>query len=201
MSKLQASISSSPLIAILRGLSPKNAEGIGKALYQSGFRMIEVPLNREYALESIEILAHHLPEDCIVGAGTVLTTDDVDAVKAVGGQLIVSPNANPNVISRTRELSMISLPGIATPTEAFNAIDAGAHGLKVFPASSYGFDHLKALTTVLPENTPLIAVGGVTLNNYPQWLSAGAQAVGIGSDLFKADDSLSDIKQRLSAHF
>lgn len=201
MSKLQASISSSPLIAILRGLSPKNAEGIGKALYQAGFRVIEVPLNREFALESIEILEHHLPEDCIVGAGTVLTTDDVDAVKAVGGQLIVSPNADPNVISRTRELSMISLPGIATPTEAFNAIEAGAHGLKVFPASSYGFDHLKALATVLPHNIPLIAVGGVTLNNYPQWLSAGAQAVGIGGDLFKADDSLSDIKQRLSAHF
>lgn len=201
MSSLADNFSSFPLIAILRGLTPTHAVDVGKALYNVGFRMVEVPLNRDHALESIELLASHLPNDCIVGAGTVLTTEDVKAVKSAGGQLVVSPNVNADVITLTRNCSMISLPGIATPTEAFSAIEAGAHGLKVFPASSYGFDHLKALTTVLPQNTPLIAVGGVTLDNYPQWLSAGAKAVGIGSDIFKTGDSLSDIEQRLNLHF
>ncbi|WP_220347550.1 2-dehydro-3-deoxy-6-phosphogalactonate aldolase [Thalassotalea euphylliae] len=185
------------IIAILRGLPPEDAANVGKALYQSGTRVMEVPLNRPQALSCITILRENLPSDCIVGAGTVINITQVEQVKNAGGQLIVSPNCDSDLIDYTLELGLISLPGIATASEAFQAYHAGATTLKVFPAASYGTDHIKALTSVLPPECALIAVGGVSIENRHQWLSAGARAVGIGSHLYQQGDNLSQIQQKI----
>ena len=185
------------IIAILRGLSPQEAASVGNVLYQHGIRAMEVPLNRPQALECITILRENLPSDCLVGAGTVINITQVEQVKNAGGQLIVSPNCDSDLIDYTLELGLISVPGIATASEAFQAYHAGATTLKVFPAASYGPDHLSALASVLPPECALIAVGGVSIENRQQWLSAGASAVGIGSQLYQQGDNLSQIQQKL----
>jgi 2-dehydro-3-deoxyphosphogalactonate aldolase len=151
-----------PLVAILRGLNPLQATGIGQALVHSGFRLLEVPLNRPGALQCIEALRADLPAEALVGGGTVLTVSDVNAVHAAGGQMVVSPNTDVRVISRAAELGMLCAPGVATPTEAFTALQAGAHALKVFPSDMVGHGGLKALRSVLPAQTELWPVGGIS---------------------------------------
>jgi 2-dehydro-3-deoxyphosphogalactonate aldolase len=173
-----------PLVAILRGLAPADAAAAGAALFGAGFRLLEVPLNRPGALESIAILAAMAPAGAIVGGGTMLTVADVDAVHAAGGRLMVAPNANPAVIARGAALGMLCAPGIATPTEGFAALAAGAVALKIFPAEMVGASGLKAMKTVFPAGTPLWPVGGITPASIGTWLAAGATGFGIGGQLY-----------------
>lgn len=175
-----------PLVAILRGLKPSEALGIGAALVDAGFGIIEVPLNSPDPLESIELLSKEFGDTCIIGAGTVLTTKQVDGVIDAGGRLIVSPDMKPPVIQRTREHNGLSFPGVFSPTEAFAAIDAGCHALKFFPASLHGPDGVKAIKAVLPPHINVLAVGGVTVPTIGDWLAAGTDGFGIGSNVYKA---------------
>ncbi len=174
-----------PLVAILRGLEPKNAPGIAEALIQAGFGIIEVPLNSPEPLKSISAIARDFGDRAIVGAGTVLSADGVDQVLDAGGRLIVSPNMNTAVIQRTVERGGLSFPGVFTPTEAFCAIDAGCHALKFFPASLHGPDGVKAIKAVLPDTMKVLAVGGVSVPTIGTWLNAGTDGFGIGSNVFK----------------
>jgi 2-dehydro-3-deoxyphosphogalactonate aldolase len=188
-----------PLVAILRGLAPSEARAVGATLFAAGFRLLEVPLNRPGALEAIRALAADAPEDAIVGGGTMLTVADVDAVADAGGRLFVSPNCNPKVIAHAAARGMLCAPGVATPTEAFAALDAGAHALKLFPAESVGYAGLKAINTVLPAGTPLWPVGGVTPEQLKAWIAAGATGAGIGSQLYSPGVGLSALGQRAEA--
>jgi len=188
-----------PLVAILRGLDPNDAALVGRVLFDAGWRLLEVPLNRPGALDAIRILADMAPADAIVGGGTMLTVADVDAVAHAGGRLFVSPNCNPAVIARARAAGMLCAPGIATPTEAFAALDAGAHALKLFPAESIGPAGLKAMKSVLPAATPLWPVGGVTPEQIPAWKAAGATGAGIGSQLFAPGVTPDDLAARATA--
>lgn len=174
-----------PLAAILRGLTPDEASMAGEVLFGAGFRVLEVPLNRPRALECIAILAGIKPADAIVGGGTMLTVADVDAVHGAGGRLMVAPNCNPAVIARAAGLNMLTAPGVATPTEAYQALAAGAGILKIFPAEMVGTGGLKAMKAVLPPDTPLWPVGGITPANMAGWLLAGATGFGIGSQLYQ----------------
>ena len=182
-----------PLVAILRGLDPANALAVGEALLESGFRTLEVPLNRPGALQCIEILARMLPADALVGGGTMLTLADVEAVHAHGGRLMVSPNCDARVIARGVELGMLCAPGVATPTEAFAALQAGAHALKLFPAEMVGHGGLKALKSVLPAGTDLWPVGGITPESMAPWAAAGATGFGIGSQLYAPGTPASEV--------
>ncbi|MFC7292614.1 2-dehydro-3-deoxy-6-phosphogalactonate aldolase [Hirschia litorea] len=178
-----------PLIAILRGIKPEEAEAIGKVLYARGLRCIEVPLNSPKPFDSIKILADTLPDDCLVGAGTVVFPEDVQKVYDAGGRIIVTPNTNADVIKAALALNMDVTPGIATITDAFTAVHAGATHLKIFPASTYGVGHVKAISAVLPPETKLLAVGGVGASNMAEWTQAGCVGFGIASELYKAGDS------------
>jgi 2-dehydro-3-deoxyphosphogalactonate aldolase len=174
-----------PLVAILRGLEPQRAGAVGRVLFDAGFRILEVPLNRPGALECIASLSAMAPGDALIGGGTMLTRAHVDAVQAAGGRLMVSPNCNPGVIAHAVAAGMLTAPGIATATEAFAALEAGAHALKLFPAETLGVNGMKALISVLPPGTPLWPVGGVTPQSIGPWVRAGATGFGIGSQLFQ----------------
>ncbi|MDM5176909.1 2-dehydro-3-deoxy-6-phosphogalactonate aldolase [Massilia sp. DJPM01] len=173
-----------PLVAILRGLQAPDAKAAGAALFGAGFRLLEVPLNRPGALESIALLARMAPAGAIVGGGTMLGVADVDAVHAAGGRMLVAPNCNTQVIARAAALGMLCAPGVATPSEAFDALGAGAHALKIFPAEMVGYAGLKAFKTVLPPGTPLWPVGGVSPDTMAAWVAAGATGFGIGGALY-----------------
>lgn len=183
-----------PLIPILRGLSPAEAESVGAVLSAAGFTMLEVPLNRPGALACISILRRSLPH-AIVGAGTVLSVDDVKAVAQAGGQLVVSPDCNPDVIKATVAAGLWSLPGVATPSEAFAALRAGAHGLKAFPAESIPPAAIKAWRAVLPADVALIPVGGIAPSSLMAYLQAGANGFGIGGSLYAPGRSLQEIEK------
>ena len=157
---------------------------MGQALYGAGFRVLEVPLNRPGALECIRTLVQTLPTDAVVGAGTVLTLQDVDALDAAGGQLMVCPHTDATLLARARSRGLYCAPGVATPTEAFSALNAGAHALKIFPADMLGLGGLKALHSVLPATVPLWPVGGITPDSMAAWRKAGATGFGIGSQLY-----------------
>lgn len=174
-----------PLVAILRGVRPPEVEAIGDALVEAGFTIIEVPLNSPDPLRSIERLAKRLGDRALIGAGTVLTPAQVDSVRDAGGQMIVSPNSNPEVIARTVRAGLLSLPGFMTPDEAFTALEAGAHALKLFPADVVGLRMLKAVQAVLPTGVPVLAVGGIEPSTVPAWLAAGADGLGLGSALYQ----------------
>lgn len=189
-----------PLVAILRGLAPADAQAAGAALFGAGMRLLEVPLNRPGALESIAILARMAPKDAIVGGGTMLSVADVEAVHAAGGRLLVAPNCNSAVIARGAALGMLCAPGVATPTEAFAALAAGAHALKIFPAEMVGTAGLKALITVLPPGTPVWPVGGVAPDTMAAWVAAGATGFGIGSQLYFPGIDAGQLSAR-AAHF
>ena len=184
------------LVAILRGVVPERILKIGDVLYAAGFRMIEVPLNSPDPFASIAALASCNRPDWIIGAGTVLTVADVRRTQAAGGRLIVAPNADPEVIRSAVQLGMQVMPGFATATEAFQAIQAGAQDLKLFPACSYGPRHLQALRAVLPTSVRVFPVGGIGVADIPAWLSAGAAGFGLGSELFRPEYELEDIAQR-----
>ena len=162
------------LIAILRGVVPERVLGVAEVLYAAGFRAIEVPLNSPEPFASIAALAGGVQRDCLVGAGTVLDADDVRRTHAAGGRLVVAPNFDAAVIAEAIRMAMQVLPGIATATEAFAALRAGATQLKLFPAASYGPRHLQALRTVLPKGINILPVGGVAADQIPDWLAAGA---------------------------
>jgi 2-dehydro-3-deoxyphosphogalactonate aldolase len=174
-----------PLAAILRGLTPDEAPEVGHVLFEAGFRILEVPLNRPGALAAIEALRRIAPDDAIVGGGTMLSREHVDRVLAAGGRLMVSPNCEPDVISYAVEKKMLCLPGVATPTEAYRALEAGAHGLKLFPAEMIGPPVVKALRSILPSQTRLLPVGGITPENMEVFVKAGANGFGIGGALYQ----------------
>jgi 2-dehydro-3-deoxyphosphogalactonate aldolase len=183
------------LVAILRGLTPERAPEVGAAVVAAGFRTIEVPLNSPRPFDSIALLAR-AHGDCLVGAGTVLSSADVDRVHAAGGRLIVAPNCDAAVIRRALEKGMRVLPGIATATEAFAALAAGATELKLFPASTYGAGHLRALKSVLPTNVKVYPVGGIGSQDIAEWLASGADGFGFGGELFKPADTLAELAKR-----
>lgn len=174
-----------PLVAILRGITPPETEAVGDSLSAAGFRMIEVPLNSPDALTSIAMLARRLGDTCLIGAGTVLTPTAVENVARAGGRLIVTPNSDAAVIGRAIALGMAVMPGFATATEAFQAIDAGARHLKLFPAATYGPGHIKAVKAVMPADIRLYAVGGIAAAEMAAWRAAGAQGFGIGGELYR----------------
>lgn len=199
LAKLNAALAVCPLVAILRGVCPDEVEAVGDAIVAAGFSMIEVPLNSPQPLDSIVRLARRYGPEVCVGAGTVLSVADVAAVHDAGGTLMVSPNVNPAVIRAATARGMIALPGFYTPTEAFAAIEAGATGLKLFPAEGASPAYLKAMRAVLPADLPLLAVGGVTPANLAEWMAAGAQGAGLGSALYKAGLSARDVAIRAQA--
>lgn len=187
---------SRPLIAILRGITPSEAVDAASALIEAGIDQIEVPLNSPDPFDSIGAMVAAHGSDALIGAGTVLNVEQVDQVKEVGGELVVSPNCAPDVIRRTRELGMQSWPGVFTPTDCFAALDAGANGLKIFPASLVGADGLKAIRAVLPAETKVFAVGGAGPENFGAWLAAGADGFGLGSALYKPGRTIAELSSR-----
>lgn len=182
-----------PLVAILRGLEPQRAVAVGEVLVEAGFDMIEVPLNSPEPLVSIAALVEALGHRALIGAGTVLAEAKVDALAAIGAKLVVSPNCNPAVIRRTSAHGMVSLPGVLTPTEMFAALEAGASGLKLFPAEMAGPAVIKAVRAVLPPAVPILAVGGISAANMGDYLAAGAAGFGIGGALFTPGKPLAAI--------
>ncbi|MGZ3306760.1 MAG: 2-dehydro-3-deoxy-6-phosphogalactonate aldolase [Asticcacaulis sp.] len=182
-------IAALPLVAILRGLTPPEALAVGKKLIEAGFRILEVPLNSPDPFDSIRIMADAFKGRAIVGAGTVLTVPDVERLAEVGGQVCISPNANADVIRAAKRLGLISFPAFFTATEAFNAIEAGADALKLFPAELAGPKGLKALKAILPKAMPVFPVGGVDPGNMKDYLDVGAAGFGIGTAVFKPGDT------------
>ena len=180
------------LVAILRGIKPEDTENICDALYDGGVRLLEITLNTANAFDCIDRALKHTAGRMMIGAGTVLTPDEVTQVAQHGGKFIISPNTDPSVIRRTKELGLVSMPGFFTPTEAFMAIQAGADYLKCFPAGRMGPGYIKDLKAVVPK--PIFAVGGVDKNNLPQYIPLCAGA-GIGSAFFKPGKPLDQIRQ------
>ncbi|MGC8730919.1 MAG: 2-dehydro-3-deoxy-6-phosphogalactonate aldolase [Halothiobacillaceae bacterium] len=185
-----------PLVAILRGLQPAQAQPVAGALFEAGFRCLEVPLNRPHALACIEIIAAMAPPDALVGGGTMLSVGDVDAVFDAGGRLMVCPHCDPALIAHAAYCGMFCAPGVATPSEAFAALRAGAHALKLFPAEQIGARGLKAMGTVLPAGTALWAVGGIDAPDMAEWVRAGATGFGIGSLLFQPSLDVAELGRR-----
>lgn len=173
-----------PIVAIIRGVKPEEAEAIGEALVEGGIRIIEVPLNSPEPLKSIEKLARRFDGQALIGAGTVLTPAQVGDVRQAGGRLIVSPNSDSAVIGAAVSARLVSVPGFFTPTEAFSALGAGAHALKLFPAEAAGPAVVKAQRAVLPRSVPLLVVGGVTPDLVAPYLAAGADGFGLGSSVY-----------------
>ena len=190
---------SRPLIAILRGLTPQDAHAIGHALTQAGITRLEVPLNSPDPLDSIAILAREFGDVAHVGAGTVLTPDQVRAVRDAGGRMVLSPNCDADVIRATVAAGMASFPGVMTPTEAFVALAAGATGLKLFPGELIGPKGLRAMRAVLPAGTDCWAVGGVSVDTMTEWRRAGAAGFGIGSSLYTPGDSADTVAAKAAA--
>lgn len=184
------------IIAILRGITPDEAEPITEALISAGITSIEVPLNSPDPFTSIKSMVDSFGQDALIGAGTVLTPDDVLRLQQIGAGMVVSPDCNPRVIVATKQAGMKSFPGVMTPTECFTALRNGADGLKLFPGSLIGPDGLKAIKAVLPEGTQTFAVGGANASNFSDWFAAGVDGFGIGSALYKPGASVDEITSR-----
>ncbi|WP_136619572.1 MULTISPECIES: 2-dehydro-3-deoxy-6-phosphogalactonate aldolase [Mesorhizobium] len=187
------------LVAILRGLKPTEAIAIGQALFDAGIEAIEVPLNSPEPFSSIARIVEVLPKTALVGAGTVLTPADVDGLHKAGGRLLVSPNIDAEVMARAMHHGMVTMPGVFTPTEAFLAIKLGASALKFFPASVLGAGGISAMRAVLPAQTVVGAVGGVSEKDFAGYKAAGVTAFGLGSSLFKPGMSVDDVAARAHA--
>jgi 2-dehydro-3-deoxyphosphogalactonate aldolase len=186
MSDLHRSLAKLPLIAILRGLRPDESLGIGGVLVEAGFAALEVPLNSPEPFESIRVLAEVLGTRALIGAGTVLRPEDVERVAGAGGRLVVMPHGDPSVIRKAKRSGLLCVPGVATPSEAFAALDAGADALKLFPAEMLPPPVVKAWRAVLPKDLWLIPVGGITPEAMASYLAAGADGFGLGSALYRA---------------
>ena len=189
-----------PLVAIIRGVTPADAEAIGDALYEGGIRIIEVPLNSPDPLASIERLAARFGERVLVGAGTVLKAEDVARIGQVGGRIIVSPDTNAEVIAAAASAGLVSSPGFFTPSEAFTAIRAGATALKLFPAEGASPAVLKAQLAVIPRDVPILAVGGIKPDNMRPWLDAGATGFGLGGGLYVPRQSPEETLRKARAY-
>jgi 2-dehydro-3-deoxyphosphogalactonate aldolase len=188
-----------PLIAILRGITPADAEGAVDTLDAAGWRVVEVPLNSPGALETLRRMVKRAGDRLLIGAGTVLTVDQVGAIAAAGAKLMVAPNCNPDVIRAASAKGMITAPGVATPTEAFAALDAGADALKMFPGELLPPPAVKAWRAVLPPDTLLLPVGGVAPDNIAAYLKAGANGFGIGTSVYKPDMTIAEMAARAKA--
>lgn len=188
-----------PLIAILRGVTPEEALAHVGAVINAGFDAVEIPLNSPRWQQSIPAIVEAFGEQALIGAGTVLQPEQVDELAKMGCRLIVTPNIQADVIRRAVGYGMTVCPGCATATEAFTALDAGAQALKVFPSSAFGPDYIKALKAVLPPEIPVFAVGGVTPENLSQWIDAGCAGAGLGSDLYRAGQSVERTVQQATA--
>ncbi|MBW3617713.1 MAG: 2-dehydro-3-deoxy-6-phosphogalactonate aldolase [Proteobacteria bacterium] len=195
---LEDALAETPIVAILRGVKPEEVEGVAEALHAAGVRVVEVPLNSPDPLDSIGRLARFQGR-LVWGAGTVLSPERVDAVAEAGGRIVVSPNTDPAVIRRTLERGMVPLPGFATASEGFAAYAAGARHLKLFPASTYGAGHVKALKAVLPRDARVHAVGGVGPAVMREWREAGADGFGLGSELYKPGWTPEQVSERAAA--
>ena len=199
LAAFDAAFARCPLIAILRGVKPDEVEAIGEALVESGFTLVEVPLNSPDPLVRIGRLAERLKGRAVIGAGTVLTVANVAAVQAAGGTMIISPNTNVDVIAATAKAGLVSLPGFATPSDAFAALGAGATALKLFPAEAASPAVLKAMGAVVPAGTRLLPVGGIAPDNMGPWLAAGAAGFGLGSALYRPGLEAGEVAARASA--
>jgi len=188
-----------PLIAIIRGVRPDEVEDIAAALIDSGIRIIEVPLNSPDPLESIAKLARRFGDEALIGAGTVLSPADAERVVAAGGRIVVSPGFDPDVVTATVAAGLVSAPGYFTPTEAFAAIGAGAHVLKLFPGEAAPPAVVKAQRAVLPREIPLVVVGGVTPEKVADYRSAGADGFGIGGAIYRPGQTASEVAKRARA--
>ncbi|PCI50998.1 MAG: 2-dehydro-3-deoxy-6-phosphogalactonate aldolase [Alphaproteobacteria bacterium] len=199
MNRLGTGFEKFPILAILRGLQPSNAEAVGRALVTGGITAIEVPLNRPNAVDAIEILVNCCGNEAIIGAGTVVTTENVKDIKSVGAKFAVSPNVDHDVIRATKENGMLSLPGVTTISEAYAAVSAGADIIKLFPCDGLPSNVVKAMSVVFPQNVPFVCVGGITLDNIDGYRQVGAQGFGIGSALFKPDMLADEVLARTLA--
>jgi 2-dehydro-3-deoxyphosphogalactonate aldolase len=198
--QLDQAMSELPLIAILRGVTPEEVIDVAGVLYDEGFRMIEVPLNSPNAFLSIEKLMSQFGEKVVIGAGTVTDIPNLLRLAETGAQLVVAPNCDTQIIREAKNKSMWVLPGVATPSEAFAALQAGADGLKLFPAEVIGPAGLRAWKTILPQGTLLIPVGGITPETIGNWRHGGASAFGIGSALYQPGIGLEQLRQRARAY-
>ena len=185
-----------PLIGILRGITPLEAESISDVLIEAGITIIEVPLNSPQPYKTIERMVKFHGKSAIFGAGTVLHVNEVQAVSDCGGQIIVSPNLNTLVVKKTKDLNMFSFPGVFTPTECFDALQSGADGLKFFPASFLKEENFMAINSVLPTNTISIAVGGIDEKKFSSWLNVNISGFGLGSNLYKPGMLVEEVKSR-----
>ena len=197
--RFDAALLAQPIIAILRGLQPDEALDIGEALVSAGIKILEVPLNSPQPLVSIAKLAKAMNGRAFVGAGTVLSVADANAVHTAGGELIISPNVNVEVIAQSKKLGLMSLPGFFTPTEAFAALGAGADCLKIFPGELATPAYVKAITAVLPKATRLLLVGGISVENIASWRQSPIAGFGIGSSLFKPGDTAAAVEAKARA--
>jgi len=197
--RFESAMASLPLVAILRGLKRAEAPAALEALLAGGFRLIEIPLNSPDPLDSIAAMRKLAPPDVLIGAGTVLSVADVGEVADAGGELIVAPNMDPEVIAAAKARGLIALPGVATPTEAFAALKAGADGLKAFPAEAMPPIVIKAWRAVIPARVPILAVGGVAPDTMAPYVKAGASGFGLGSALYRAGMSAAEIAERAKA--
>lgn len=196
MDLLRERLGHMPIIAILRGISPAEAGWAFDALVAAGIRIIEVPLNSPQALDSIRLLVQRATGEVLIGAGTVLAADDARAVASLGAKLVVAPNCDPAVIQCARELGMATLPGVATPTEAFTALKAGASGLKMFPGEMLPPKAVRAWRAVMPPGALLLPVGGITPDNMADYVAASANGFGVGSNLYKPGVSFEQLDRQ-----
>ncbi len=188
-----------PVIAILRGIRPEEAESIGTALERAGISIVEVPLNSPDPFESISILSRALGPRMLVGAGTLTDPKQVSEVAAAGGRLIVTPHANTEIVRAAKAIGLFAVPGFFNPTEAFTLLDAGADAIKLFPSEVLGVPMLKALLAVLPKNALVIPVGGIQASNIAPWMCAGAQGVGAGSSIYRQGDDATNVQTKAEA--
>ncbi len=199
MATLKDHLDACPLVAILRGISPDEAEAVGEALVGAGLRIIEVPLNSPDPFESIARLARRFGDLALIGAGTVMTAADIARLAGAGGRLMVTPHADPDLVREAKRHGLLALPGFFTPAEAFALIGAGADGLKLFPAEAASPAVLKALRAVLPPALPVLPVGGVSPETMAPWRAAGAMGFGIGSGLYRPGDDAAAVREKADA--